>query len=76
MAKNKKPKGPAPPRPDMSAEQKAAADVKMKAKLDDFHKRWSDSMLKERQELATAPKVHDASKGEFVEEVDPALADK
>jgi hypothetical protein len=44
--------------------------------LDDFEAAFMKAMDDERTELAAAPKVHDPSKREYVEEIDPALADK
>jgi hypothetical protein len=44
--------------------------------LDDFTTGFMKAMDAEKAELAAAPKVHDPKKREYVEEVDPALADK
>ena len=53
--------------------EKQAAAKKM---LADFDQGFADAMGKDREDLEKAPKTHDPSKGEFVEEIDPALADK
>jgi hypothetical protein len=63
MAEDKKPTGREP------------TDATRKA-LDDFHKGFAAAHVKDREELAKLPKVHDHEKGEFVEEVDPKLADR
>jgi hypothetical protein len=42
----------------------------------EFDAAFIKAMSAERAELAAAPKVHDPKKREYVEEVDPALADK
>jgi hypothetical protein len=44
--------------------------------LDDFFAGFEKAMDAEQAEAAAAPKVHDPKKREYVEEVDPALADK
>jgi hypothetical protein len=44
--------------------------------IGEFHDRWGKAGVKDREEQAKLPKLHDPEKGEFIEEVDPKLADK
>lgn len=56
------------------AKKKKAAATK--AALDAFDQSFAQSMDAEKAELEGAPKAHNVEAGEYVEEVDPKLADK
>lgn len=44
--------------------------------VEEFNKSFGDAMDRDRAELAKKPKVHDHTKGEVVDEVDPKRADR
>jgi hypothetical protein len=47
-----------------------------KALIGEFHDRWGNAMVRDREQQANAPKLYDPEKGEYIEEVDPKLMDK
>jgi hypothetical protein len=64
------------PRDKQTPEQRAASDADAQKTLDDFDAGFRKGLAREKAEDAASPKVHDHTKGEFVEDVDPKIADK
>lgn len=59
-----------------ATETNREATTATKAMLAEFHTGFKKSLAEDQAALEKAPKVHDASKGEYVEEVDPKLVDR